>query len=338
MKIFTFILLAVFFVLMFWMFDVRGVRVLLLQHNSETFPHVQGEILSSEVTTTRGSKGQVYYHALISYQYNVDGTDYTGYRYRYDGHPTDSASVNAVVGDHPQGSAVNVYYNPRDPADALLSPPVDTKDVATLFFVNSMVMLFFWMVVKAGRDLTWLWRNSDVAGGVKIITEMMVTRVRLPRFQPLDIGLLAGGILCVLAAAVIAFGWTSVVPWVAGEWSLAAVLLGGFAAYAWQFSNLQSGKRDLVIDEAARTIQLPLTYGRRAQTSVSFSEIRSVLMNKIRHQTKTGVYYTYMVTLQMKDDSEQKLINLNQQRATSLWEWLNGKFGFARAVTEASQP
>lgn len=83
-----------------------------------------------------------------------------------------------------------------------------------------------------------------------------------------------------------------------------------------------------MIDEGARTVLLPLTYGRREQSPISFSQVRSVVIDKVRHQTKNGVYYTYMVALDMTDNSEQKLIDLNQTRAASLASWLKAKFGF----------
>jgi len=72
-----------------------------------------------------------------------------------------------------------------------------------------------------------------------------------------------------------------------------------------------------VIDEAARTFQLPLTYKRSEQMQMSFSQVRSVLLNKVRHSSKGGSYYTYLVTLELKDNSREKLVELGHKRGVS---------------------
>ncbi|HTV40827.1 MAG TPA: DUF3592 domain-containing protein [Candidatus Sulfotelmatobacter sp.] len=330
MRILTYILLTAMLTAMVWIIDVPALHVLLLQHRAESFPHVQGTVLYSQVTKTIGSKGHVQYHPLIGYRYTVGDQDYRWACYRYDGHCYPSGSAWQIVESHPPGSTVDVYYNPKNPADALLSPTVDKPDVAIIFFGNALILV---LVAVVWTTFSRASIACKMAGGVRIITEMMVTRLRLPRYQPSSIALLATAILSLLAAAAIAFGLLSP-PWIAGEWLLPIVLIGGAAVYAWQYMDVQSGKRDLVIDESSRTVQLPLTFGRREQTPVSFSQIRAVLSNKVRHRTKNGVYYTYMVTLEMTDSTQQKLIDLSLKRAQSLTIWLVEKFGVPEKTVE----
>jgi len=314
-----------------WMVDIQGGKVLLRQHSSESFPHVEGVVSSSEVTTTRGSKGRIFYHPYIVYRYSVDGTDYRGHRYRYDGHPSDEDSVNAIVEAHPGGSAIDVYYNPQDPNDAVLSATVDAEDVDHLFMFTPMILVFLWAFIRGIRQLDS--RESPVAGGVKIITEMMVTRARLPRFLPVLIGLLAAAILSLTAGLLMATGVLHP-PWEAGEWSLPVVMLGGAIVYAWWYQKVHSGQQDLVINEGARTFQLPLTYKRREQTPKPFSQVQSVVLNEVRHSSRGGSYYTYMVALKLEDGSQEKLIELGQNRAESFADWLTGKLGVAEATLE----
>ena len=191
MKIFPLILLAAVAGFFGWFVVVFSLSNLLKQHEAESFPHVQGEVLSSQVTTTRGSKGHINYHPSIRYRYNVDGQEYTGWRYRYDGHPTDSDSANEIVSAHPAGSAIDVYYRPGYPEDCLLCPGVDQPDAGMFFFFAAIIMFFLWLIIaKGGKEIIWPWEGALVAGGVNIITEMMVVRVRLPRFQPLSMGLI----------------------------------------------------------------------------------------------------------------------------------------------------
>ncbi|HUA64494.1 MAG TPA: DUF3592 domain-containing protein [Alphaproteobacteria bacterium] len=334
MKFFSVVILALFLAVLAFFVTAFGYRLLLRQHLAESFPHVQGTVISSQVTITHSSRGGVSYHVHIAYRYSVDGVKYIGYRYRYDGHPNDSSSANTIVNSHPPGSVVDVFYNPDDPTDVLLSPGVDVTDVALSYFMTGIVLFPLWAILNNLRQTDLPWGRAKAAGGLKLITDMLTTRLRLPRYQPLSLALLTTSILTLLSAAAIALGLLAMPPWPAGELSLAIVIIGGAGVYVWQYMDVHSGKRDLVIDEATRTVQLPLTYGRREQLPISFSQIRSVFLNKVRHQTKSGVYYTYMVTLRITGSPEQKLINLNLARAESLAAWLRQKLGIAAAATD----
>jgi hypothetical protein len=326
MKYFTVILLVALWAFVFWMIDVHGVEVLLRQHAAESFPSTQGTVLHSGVTITRGSKGSIHYHVSISYQYVVDGQTYMGRRYRYDGHPDNGEIANAVVGSHPAGSMVQVYYNPRDLWDTVLSPAVDAQDVYILFLFTPVSLVLLWVLLNAVQQLDWPGGSTAVAGGVKLISEMRYTRVRLPRYQPLMLGLAALSALSLLAGILMAAGAVSGPPLTAGAESLAGMLFGSGLVYGWYYRQVQSGRQDLVIDEGARTIQLPLTYKRREQSSVPFSEIKQVAMKMVRHKRKGGVYYTYLVTLEMTDGSLQYLINMKLNRAEAFAAWLKEKF------------
>jgi hypothetical protein len=326
MKYFSVILLVALWGFVFWMIDVHGVEVLMRQHAAESFPNTQGTVLHSEVTITRGSKGSIHYHVSISYQYVVDGQTYVGRRYRYDGHPGNQNVVNAVVGSHPAGSAVEIYYNPRDPWDTVLSPMVDAQDVYILFLFTPVSLFILWALLNAIQQIDWPGSSQAVAGGLKLISEMRYTRVRLPRYQPLMLGLAALGALSLLAGILMAAGEVSGPPLTVGAELLAGISVGAGLVYGWQYWKVHSGQQDLVIDEGARTIQLPLTYKRREQSPLPFSEIREVAMKKVRHQRKGGAYYTYLVTLEMKDGSRQDLIDTKLSRAESLAAWLKEKF------------
>jgi len=327
MKILRLVLIGGAFLFYFWIIDVHGVQALWKQHHAEAFPHTEGKVLTSRVTITRGSKGRIYYHVAIAYSYSVDGQEYVGRRFRYDGHPTNENSANAVVSAHPAGSEVNVFYNPQDPRDSVLSPGVDTPDVSNLFLFTPFSLYFLWLMVRLARQID---LGSDtVAGGVKLISEMMATRVRLPRIQPLTLGLLALGALLLVAGILMTSGTISGPPLTVGGRLLACVLLGGAMAYAWQYRKIQSGRQDLVIDEAGRTIKLPLTYKRRTQTPMPFSEIQAVALKEVWNRRKI---VAYIVTLEMKDGSIQNLINLPVKRAQTFAAWLRDKFGLTEVA------
>jgi hypothetical protein len=283
-------------------------------------------VTATAITTTHGSRSGTHYHAHITYRYFVNGTEYRGGRYRYDGHPTDETSVNAIIAAHPKDSEIEVYYNPEEPRDTVLSPGVDSGDVGLPLMLLAVMLFMLFPSVPACRQM--ILGKNPVAGGVKIISEMIVTRVRLPRYEPAALALATAAALSLLAAILVS---TSALrpPWQAGQWSLGGIALGGVVVYVLLQQKVSSGRQDLVIDEGSRTLQLPLTYKRREQNPLPFTDIRGVLSVPVLHRSRRGTYYTYMVTLERADGTREKLVDLNQERADAFVGWLREKLGVA---------
>lgn len=338
MRLFFVVALTVIFGLLSYFLVFYGLGDVFRQHSAESYSHVQGTVVSGTITSTRGSKGRVYYHPDITYRYTVNGLGYTGFRYRYDDHPNDYGSVYAIVNGHPAGSTVDVYYNPLDAPDSLLSPGVDGRDMFLAFFMSAVVLLLWLIPVKAAQQPELPWTGPESTGGVPVITEMLLTRLRMPRYPPLGVALVATAFLLFLAGVVVGTGLLPTPPWGTGECALVLALIGGVAVYAWQYNDVQSGKRDLIIDAGAQTVQLPLTWGRREQTPISISQIVSILFIKARHRTgKGGVYYTYSVVFEMANGEQEKLVNLSQTRADSLATWLKEKLGLPERYVEPAE-
>jgi hypothetical protein len=319
---------AVVLVMLIWI-QFWPVKVLFLQHDSESFPHVTGTITSSYTTISNGARGGTYYHLHVDYRYTVNGTNYGSSRYRYDGQPDNNRAVEAIVASLPKGTPVEVYYNPTNPRDALLSTAVDKTDVALPLLFGGSFFFCLVPILKTYREFDW--DTPPIAGGVKVISERTVTRLRLPRVQPVTIGLaVAGGVI--ILAAVLTHSNGRYTPWQAAQWLLACAVLGGIASYAFQFLQIRSGRQDLVIEETNRTVKLPRTYGRGDQAPMPFTEIRSVILTKVAHGSKSGTYYTYLVTLELKNGQLEKLINMKQDRADALAAWLSGKLGIPKSA------
>ena len=325
-SIFGFILLAVILAAFVWLVDVGGIQILMRQHRAESFPETEGQILGSKVVSRTGSKGRVYYHPAFVYTYEVNDHRYRGWRYRYDGYPSDNLSVGQIVHAHPVGSTVRVYYNPADPADACLSPMVVAKDVSLLFLYLPIFIMLLLFCVKTGAEINWPGLGKPVAGRVKIIRQRMKTHVRLPRYQPSLLGGITAGALSLIAGLVIQLErGTAPIP--ASMLALGFIFVGGAAVYVGQYLRLATGRQDLIIDEGAQTFELPLTYKRRERRPLPFSEIKAVTLEKVAHRGRYGVTYTYAPTLQMRDGSSEQLTDLSQNRAEPFAAWLREKFG-----------
>jgi len=184
-----------------WSVHVRGAHTLWLQHAAQSYPQSQGEVLSSQVRASRIFHGIFSYHADITYRYLAGGVSYTGHCYGYGDRPNDPDSVYPVVRSNPKGTLVNVYVNPRNPTDAVLSTAIFQGDVARLFKLLPVSLLLVWgLVITLRQNERW---KRSTAGGVVTRAELGVTHVCLVRHEPLALGLLTAGVGSFVAGVLI---------------------------------------------------------------------------------------------------------------------------------------
>jgi hypothetical protein len=81
------------------------------------WPSAEGQIVYSHTRAGR------HYETLLWYEYHVDGQRYLASNYRNGGNLTPFQSVaEAAAKRYAVGHKVTVYFNPRNPTDALLEP------------------------------------------------------------------------------------------------------------------------------------------------------------------------------------------------------------------------
>ena len=94
-----------------------------------------------------GRNGGTYHYPDFRYFYEADGKSYTGQNYRYvSTYALESADgwVKQVLAGHPVGSEAQVFYNPHNPGDAILSRGLNRYDLIKggligLFDVGALV-------------------------------------------------------------------------------------------------------------------------------------------------------------------------------------------------------
>jgi hypothetical protein len=320
-----FIFLLSLFFLFFCFFDLRMGRIFIAQYHSEVFLETSGEVLSGVVTTWTGSKGQIHYHPSITYRYQVDGKTFVGKRFRYDGHPSfyNQTQAQQIIDAYPKNSEIEVYYNPANPADSILSRGLDTADLGIPFIFGSWTCLFFFLIINLGSQIDWQGKGPPLAGGVKIIDERLTLRVRLPRVQPSARSQLIAFIFLMIAGVVFQTAHIDISPLELGLLTLVGIGLVSSAAYFYLQQKIKSGSQDLVIDEGARTLELPLTFKRRQRITLTFTNITSVVVEKIR-TGRSG--YSYAVKLEIIDGMPQILTFMKkQENAESFASWLREK-------------
>lgn len=113
-----FALLAVaLFLLRFFRHSVRRAA------ESRHWPIVEGSVIETSLKVIQDSQQQRF-RPLVEYAYRVGTTDYRCSRIQWGGLvdlPSRSAAAK-VVGHYQTGKPIKVYYNPRQPAVAVLQP------------------------------------------------------------------------------------------------------------------------------------------------------------------------------------------------------------------------
>ncbi|MFB3891607.1 MAG: DUF3592 domain-containing protein [Phycisphaerae bacterium] len=114
-----------------------------------------GTIQHAEVKaeTSSGVFGAtIRYMPFFKYRYAVMDAQLYGRRYNFDASPfSHEADAQSIVRDHPEGSAVTVYYNPLRPDQAVLEPEISPSGWYRLLWVPlllALAMLGLWLNVE----------------------------------------------------------------------------------------------------------------------------------------------------------------------------------------------
>jgi Protein of unknown function (DUF3592) len=301
-----------------------------LQVKAESFPTVTGRVLNASVTSRKGTKGHVYYYPKITYSYQVGGKTFHSSRLRYTGSSYGFTEANGMIRGHPAGSQITVYYNLGNPADAVLFVGMDARTVGSLFIMGAILAALPWFAGRILRDFEWP-GVKPIAGGQKIIAQTTKTCVRLPRYEAgsaaIITGVIAAFVSVILSSAIPNLSSPSLEAGTFGEIALAIVVALTLLVYGWRRARIASGKEDLIIDEAAGTVELPLTYKRKKRSPLPFSDIQAVVLDKIAHSGRHRTTYTYAPALLLRDGKKERLTDLGKHRAESFAAWLREKLG-----------
>jgi hypothetical protein len=328
------IFLAIF--TLFWSILVLGfdgfmAHNLFEQFESRDYPSVTGTVTHSEVTIQHGSKGGTTYGVVINYRFEVGGQTFTSTRLRYN---VVSFSNQATAGDiveaHPVGAPVQVFYNPRNPQDSLLFTGITGTDFMLTLFLTpfNAVMLGLWLWLGG-----WLRERlfRPVAGGIKIVTDGMFTRVRLPQYGAVVWGLLATGGFGFVALFIVGVGTQMQPSFAIILTAIALVYFGGLGVFLWQWKKIGSGVDDLIINATGSSLDLPQTFGRKERVTVNITDIGSLTVEQIVHRSsKGGISYTYAPTLRLRgtETEGQKLADWSDKlKADDFAQWLRKQLG-----------
>lgn len=105
---------------------------------SNHWPTTTGQILASTIQYRRKSGGGHSPYPLVLYTYQIEGQQYQSQRI-YFGGVVGGTAMTGVIKKYPVGAQVPVYYNPQNPADAVLERSIPMAKFLGLIGVILMV-------------------------------------------------------------------------------------------------------------------------------------------------------------------------------------------------------
>jgi hypothetical protein len=125
---------------------IRTVQLVMLARRSRDWPWVYGKIVGSRLSIVARVR-DTRFVAELRYRYTVDGREHEGERLnarpRIWGIAAEYARDN-----YPRGRRVKVYYNPKNPAQALLEPGLTLYLVAQLALGPTLILLGGWAAFR----------------------------------------------------------------------------------------------------------------------------------------------------------------------------------------------
>jgi hypothetical protein len=253
------------------------------QFQSTFYPKVPGRIVRSQVDSEAGNRRRLSSHKVnLGFQYEVGGKSYESSSYRFLetlSHQEDA--VRKTVEEHPPGRAVDVYYNPSNPAQAVLAPGLNASD-----FVFLHLLIPFNGVVAFLALATWynLRARSRPAGGASIVERVDEIRIRTGHFTPFMIALILMSIVSLVVAAALMFVTDiDVSPLVATlAWLSVPV---AFVVFYLRFRT----RGEIVLDSRNGTITLPVSRDQPEAVTVPWSEVTGLGFSEVIGRNKEGV-------------------------------------------------
>lgn len=182
-------------------FDAKAIHTACKQIQALAFDTVEGTIIDSRIIENQGEV--VTYEATVQFRYHVNGREFTGNQYRHWLSAGDHRHAERMAAGHPSGGKTTVYYNPANPAEALLDPGLAAQDFFALLWLTpfNIVMLGSWAL--ATRLLRR--RRGIIPADLQICDNGEQLRARPPRANAIGAAALVALIVSMLSIVAVVF-------------------------------------------------------------------------------------------------------------------------------------
>jgi hypothetical protein len=311
-------------------FDVIAGWSAVRQIQAIGFPNVPGQILKCEIKEEHGHGGSRSYRVEVEYAYRVAGIRYTSTTYRK-GYWSGPRNVAETLAASLQlGKVVDVHYNPRDPADAVLKTGIDGTDLFVAMFMTpfNVIMLGCW------AGLWHMWRFGST-GGARLTDDGVEQRVEVAGARPVIWAFAAAGAAAFILIFVVGFsaGILPLLPMAVAAWTV--ILIAAATAWIWTARAVASSPGDLVIDRVNRTLTLPVVGERQAPLTVSWSSISDFTVERPAADSRKPLYVPVaLLTWPDGSSSREKLAQPRAEwSANALATWLAEQLLTPRSVS-----
>ncbi len=113
---------------------------------SEKWPMAKGTVIQSEIkkskrTTGTGSskRTEIRHIPKVEYTYNVDGQPYRSSRITFGA--VNALNASATVNRYPKGKSIEVFYDPKNPDEAVLQPGADSTSSIVFLAIGAVLAL-----------------------------------------------------------------------------------------------------------------------------------------------------------------------------------------------------
>ena len=106
---------------------------------SKKWPRAPGTVIASALEKSPQHRRR--YIAALQYRYRVGGKDYEATRVFWGGNEGREKHMASVVETYPAGSSVRVFYDPKNPTEAVLDPIQNTGSRQLVLYALAMITL-----------------------------------------------------------------------------------------------------------------------------------------------------------------------------------------------------
>jgi hypothetical protein len=152
---------VLFVTMLVLVWDISFSKNLIAQFESRNYPSTTGSIIHSEIASLTSTPSaasasrapHTSYGVNFEYRYELNGQSYNATRFRYDHYFWTHEWAQQTVANHPAGSQIQVFYNPQNPADALLSAGINTQDMILILILALLNLFAIWLWRGIGKKI-----------------------------------------------------------------------------------------------------------------------------------------------------------------------------------------
>jgi len=299
------------------------------QWNTLTYFETVGTITHSKVICHSEGGEDSSYVPKIHYDYTVGWQQYSGKVYSFTPPPTEINTARRLVGDHPVGKAVPVYYCPDQPQRTVLRKGLETQDfLVPLMLVpfNGIMLIGIYTLQKIGnihfsRSKQRWFRNFPVR--YDALTFQL--RLRVSYHNPIIMAIVGTLPAAFLALPFLFLGHLDAVLLVGWNMVVLGGLFGFWLAVHWNRSDLYV----LAVDQMNGNLILPRQPDKTLGPVVPFDAIDDLTLSRqaAEHSEDRD---NHLLTLHYRSGEESKsaVVASNHNRGIFL------KFGDTKELTE----